>query len=133
MVADAILSGAKSMGLGGGGNFGRSARLYKALVSPGIARSAGSDFDLTIDPFLLSVSASALPGGDPDQIEAVMNDNDQSVPRQNARDHEVSRAIKQVKAQYIYSGEGVFGPGILVGQHGNGRQVAARVRVHAGR
>ncbi len=115
MVADAILSGAKPMGLGGGGNFGRSARLYKALVSPGIARSAGSDFDLTIDPFLLSVSASALPGGDPEQIEAVMNETINQFLAKTPGDHEVNRAIKQVKAQYIYSGEGVSSQAFWLG------------------
>ena len=115
LVADAILSGAKPMGLGGGGNLGRSARLYKALVSPGIARSAGSDFDLTIDPFLLSVSASALPGGDPARIEAVMNETIDAFVASTPTDAEVARAIKQVKAQYVYSGEGVTSQAFWLG------------------
>jgi zinc protease len=107
LIADAILSGAKPMGLGGEGNMGRSARLYKALVATSIARSAGSDFDLMIDPFLLSLSASALPGGDVERIEAVMNAEIERLGAETPGDDEVKRAIKQVKAQYVYSGEGV--------------------------
>ena len=64
LIADAILSGAKPSGAGRRRDLGRSARLYKALVATSIARSAGSDFDLMIDPFLISISAAALPGGD---------------------------------------------------------------------
>src|SRR3954452_1418083 len=41
MVADALLSGAKPLGFGGAA-LGRSARLYKALVSTEIAAGAGS-------------------------------------------------------------------------------------------
>ncbi|CAN5630643.1 pitrilysin family protein [soil metagenome] len=115
MIADAILSGAKPMGLGGGGNMGRSARLYKALVSTSIARSAGSDFDLMIDPFLLSLSASALPGGDVEKIEAVMNAEVERLGAETPSDAEVSRAIKQVKAQYVYSGEGVTSQAFWLG------------------
>ena len=107
LIADAILSGAKPMGLSGGGSMGRSARLYKALVATSIARSAGSDFDLMIDPFLLSLSASALPGGDVERIESVMNAEVERLGAETPTDDEVKRAIKQVKAQYVYSGEGV--------------------------
>ena len=115
LIADAILSGAKPMGLGGGGNLGRSARLYRALVGTGIARSAGSDFDLMHDPFLISMSASALPGGDLDEIERVMNEQIERLAGETPGDHEVERAIKQVKAQYVYSNEGVTSQAFALG------------------
>src|SRR5215216_5446284 len=43
LVVEAILSGGRPMGLTGGSPMGRSSRLYKALVSSGLARAAGSD------------------------------------------------------------------------------------------
>ena len=73
LVADAVLSGAKGMGLAGGGPMGRSARLYRSLVAAGLARSAGSDFDFTIDPYLLMIGVTALPGVEPERIEAVVD------------------------------------------------------------
>jgi zinc protease len=115
LIADAILSGAKPMGLGGGGNLGRSARLYKALVSTGIARSAGSDFDLMIDPFLISISAAGLPDGDLDVIEGVMNQQIERIASETPSESEVARAIKQVKAQYVYSNEGVTSQAFALG------------------
>ena len=60
LVADAVLSGGKAMGFGGGGAMGRSSRLYRALVASGLARSAGSDVDLTIDPYLFQIAVTAL-------------------------------------------------------------------------
>jgi zinc protease len=115
LIADAILSGAKPMGLGGGGNLGRSARLYKALVSTGIARSAGSDVDLMVDPFVISLSAAGLPDGDLDVIESVMNEQIERIASETPSETEVARAIKQVKAQYVYSNEGVTSQAFALG------------------
>jgi zinc protease len=115
LIADAILSGAKPMGLGGGGNLGRSARLYKALVSSGIARSAGSDVDLMIDPFVISLSAAGLPDSDLGLIERVMNEQIDRISGETPAAAEVERAIKQVKAQYVYSSEGVTSQAFAIG------------------
>src|SRR5699024_7098108 len=73
LVADALLSGAKAMGLGGGSGMGRSSRLYRALVSSGLARSAGSSAGLDHDPYLWNFSATALPGTEPEAIEAAFD------------------------------------------------------------
>ncbi|MCC6703585.1 MAG: insulinase family protein, partial [Thermomicrobiales bacterium] len=115
LIADAILSGAKPMGLGGGGNLGRSARLYKALVSTGIARSAGSDVDLMIDPFVISLSAAGLPDSDLGEIERVIDEQIGRISSETPSEAEVARAIKQVKAQYVYSSEGVTSQAFAMG------------------
>lgn len=116
LLADAILSGAKGMGFGGGGAMGRSARLYRSLVATGLARSAGSSFGLTIDPYLLAIGVTALPATDPLAIEEVVEAElarlrDDAVP-----EDELARAIKQVKAQYVYSAEGVTNQAFWLGQ-----------------
>lgn len=116
LVADAVLSGGKSMGLGGGGPMGRSARLYRSLVASGLARSAGSDVDMYVDPYLLLVGVTALPGVDPDQIERVIDDELSRLSTEPVPEDELARALKQVKAQYVYSGEGVTNQAFWLGQ-----------------
>ena len=116
LAADAVLSGGKGMGLGGGGPMGRSARLYRALVASGLARAAGSDFDLFIDPYLLIIGVTALPGADPDRIERVVVDELDRLRSEPISDAELARAVKQVKAQYVYSAEGVTNQAFWLGQ-----------------
>jgi zinc protease len=116
LVADAVLSGGKSMGLGGGGPMGRSARLYRSLVAAGLARSAGSDVDMYVDPYLLLVGVTALPGVDPDQIEQVIDSELARLSTELVPEDELARALKQVKAQYVYSGEGVTNQAFWLGQ-----------------
>ena len=116
MVADALLSGGKGMGLGGGGSMGRSARLYRALVSTGLARSASSEFDLSLDPSLLTIGATALPGIEPERIEAVIDDELSRLREDPAGADEMARTMKQVRAQYIYSLAGVTNQAFWLGQ-----------------
>jgi zinc protease len=116
LVADAILSGAKGMGLGGGGPMGRSARLYRSLVAAGLAQAAGSDFELTIDPYLLIVGVTALPDADPPRIEAVVDREMTRLRKEPVSADELERAVKQVKAQYVYSNEGVTNQAFWLGQ-----------------
>lgn len=116
LVADAILSGAKGMGFGGGGPMGRSARLYRALVAAGLARAAGSDADLTLDPSLLVVGVTALPGVEPARIEEVVDREVARLRDEPVADAELARALKQVQAQYVYSAEGVTNQAFWLGQ-----------------
>ena len=115
LVADAILSGAKGMGLAGGGAMGRSSRLYRRLVSSGLARSVGSDVGLHVDPYLFTFGASALPGVNPDQIETAIEQELAELAATAPSVEELSRAIKQVKAQYVYSAEGVTNQAFWIG------------------
>lgn len=116
LVADALLSGGKGMGLGGGGSMGRSARLYRALVSTGLARSASSDFDLSLDPSLLTIGATALPGIEPERIEAEIDEQLNRLRQDLANEEELARTMKQVRAQYIYSLAGVTNQAFWLGQ-----------------
>ncbi len=108
LVLDAVLSGSSGMG--------RSARLYKALVSGGLARSAGSDFSLTLDPYLFMVAASALPGVELERIEEAIERELARVRDEVVPDGELARAIKQVKAGHVYSEEGVTNQAFWLGQ-----------------
>lgn len=108
MVADAILSGAKSIGLSGaGGTIGRSSRLYRSFVSTGLASSAGSSFSLTIDPYLFSVSVNLTPESDPDHVEAVVNQELHRLATEPIPADEYERVMRQMRAQIAYARETV--------------------------
>ena len=116
MVADALLSGAKAMGMGGGGGMGRSSRLYRALVSTGLARSAGSGTSMHIDPHLWTFSATALPGIDPERIEAAFETEIARLQNGLASEDEFVKARKQIRAQYVYANESVTSQAFWLGQ-----------------
>lgn len=108
MIADAILSGAKSIGLSGaGGTLGRSSRLYRSLVSTGLASSAGSSVSLTIDPSLFTVGVSLQPDSDPEQIESIVTEELARLASEPVPDDEFDRAMRQVRAQIAYAMETV--------------------------
>lgn len=116
LLADAVLSGGKGLGFGGGGGLGRSARLYRRLVSSGLARGAGSNFDLYLDPYLMTVAVTALPDADPNQIEAAVDDEIEQLRTSPVDEGELRRAQKQMRSQYTYSSEGVTNQAYRLGQ-----------------
>ncbi|MDQ3656826.1 MAG: insulinase family protein, partial [Chloroflexota bacterium] len=116
LVADALLSGAKPMGMGGGSAMGRSSRLYRGLVSSGLARSAGSGANLHIDPHLWTFSATALPGIEPERIEEAIEAEIDRLKTNLATDEEFLKARKQIRAQYVYSRETVTAEAFWQGQ-----------------
>ena len=116
LVTEAILSGGKPMGFGGGAGMGRSSRFYRALVASGLARSAESDMGISLDPSLFQIAVTALPGGDLAQIERVV-DAELARLREEAIDAtELARAKRQVESQFIYSSEGVTSQAYWLGQ-----------------
>lgn len=116
LVADALLSGAKPMGMGGGSSMGRSSRLYRALVASGLARSAGSGASLHLDPHLWTFSATALPGVEPERIEAAIEAEIERLKTDLASEEEFVKARKQIRAQYVYSRETVTAEAFWQGQ-----------------
>lgn len=116
LVADALLSGAKAMGMGGGGGMGRSSRLYRALVATALTRSAGSNAGLARDAELWSFTATALPGVDPERIESAFEAEFEKLKTDLASEEEFVRARKQIRAQYVYSNETVTSQAFWLGQ-----------------
>ena len=107
LVVEAILSGGQPMGLTGGSPIGRSSRLYKALVASGLARAAGSDMGLTIDPYLFQIGITGLPGSDLSQLERVAEGEVERLQHELVPAKELQRALRQLEAQFIYSSEGM--------------------------
>jgi zinc protease len=118
MVADALLSGAKPMGFGGGGG-GRSARLYKAMVTTEIAASAGSYFGLRKDPYLFVIAASAKSGDEHEEslqkMEAALLEEIRKLQEDNIPAEELAKAVRQSRAQFVYSSDSVSNQAYMLG------------------
>jgi zinc protease len=118
MVADALLSGAKPMGFGGGGG-GRSARLYKALVTTEIAAGAGSYFGLRKDPHLFVLAASAKAGDDHEEslqkMEAGLLEEIRKLQEDEIPAEELAKAVRQSRAMFVYSSDSVSNQAYMLG------------------
>lgn len=108
-ILDAILSGAKPMGLFAGRDttMGRSSRLYRLLVDTGLCTGASSSFGLTRDPYLFEISAALRPETKPEEVERTIFAEIERIQRDGVRPEELEKAVKQVRAQFIYASEGV--------------------------
>jgi zinc protease len=114
-VLDAILGGAKGMGIFGGGGNNRSNRLYRALVDTELAVGVGCGFRPSIDPDLFSFYATLAPGVSHEQIETAIWGELEKVQRDGVQAKELEKAIKQTKAQFAYSSESVTHQGYWLG------------------
>ena len=125
IVLDAILSGAKPMGLfgGRGAAMGRSARLYRRLVDAELASGASSGFALTLDPYLFSISAVLRPGVDLLKVETAVDEEIDQLLQDGVAESEVAIAKKQVRAQLAYASEGVTNQGYWLGSLEDRRQL----------
>jgi zinc protease len=114
-VLDTILGGASSFTMSGGGASNRSSRLYQALVASGIAAGVNASLMPTIDPFLYSISAVATTGRTLAEVEAAILAEVQRLVDQPVAADELTKAIKQTKAQFAYSTESVTDQGFWYG------------------
>lgn len=115
VVLDAVLSGAKGMGVFGGGGNQRSSRLYRALVESELAVNASSTFRPALDPDLFSLHITPAPGVAHQQVEDALWAEMESICRDGVRDDELRKAVKQTKAQFAYSSESVTHQGYWLG------------------
>ncbi|CAN5827243.1 pitrilysin family protein [soil metagenome] len=107
IVMDAVLSGAKGMGLFGGGGNNRSNRLYKALVDTQLTVDISSSYRPTVDPDLFSFYATLAQDVDHRQVEDAIWAEIYKVQQEGVTTAELTKAIKQTKAQFAYSSESV--------------------------
>jgi zinc protease len=107
IIMDAVLGGAKGMGLFGGGGNNRSNRLYKALVDTQLAVAVQSSYQPTIDPDLFSFTVTLAPETTHAQIEVALWAELRKIQQEGVTPAELQKAIKQTKAQFVYSSESV--------------------------
>lgn len=114
-VLDAILSGASSLTFFGGGTTNKSSHLYKVLVATELATGVSGSLLPTIDPFVYSLSAVVRAGHTPAEVEEALDTELARVATEPATPEELTKAIKQTKAQFAYSSESVTGQALWLG------------------
>ncbi len=105
VVLDAILGGAKSFG--GGGATNRSSRLYRALVATGLAADAGSWVGPTLDPYLWWFDMTVNNRHHPEEVERKLWEEIQRVQDEGVTQDELAKALKQVRAHFVYGAESI--------------------------
>lgn len=115
VVLDAVLSGAKPLGFGGGSQTNRSARLYRALVETQLASYAGSSYGAAYDPYLLELYANVQQEQRVDHVEQALLNEVQKLCVEGVTEEELHKVRKQVRAQVAYSGESVTSQALSLG------------------
>jgi zinc protease len=115
VLLDAVLSGAKALGFGGGAQTNRSARIYRALVETQLAAYAGSGYRPARDPYLFDLDATVQEGHSADEIEAALLQEIEKIQQDGVDQAEMSKVIKQARALMAYSSESVTQQGLRLG------------------
>ncbi|MCS7221951.1 MAG: pitrilysin family protein [Anaerolineae bacterium] len=118
MVAlQAILGGAAPMTLFGGGGAAlfRSARLYRALVERELAARTGCSVRPSIDPHLFLFFAAVRQGITPQTVEDALWAEIERVCQEPVAEAELAKALRQARAQFVYSSESVTNQAFWLG------------------
>jgi zinc protease len=111
----AALSGAGSLPFLGGGLTNKSSRLYKALVATELATSVSGSLIPTVDPFVYGLSATVRAGHTPAEVKEALDAELARLIAEPVTQEELTKAIKQAKAQFAYSSESVTGQALWLG------------------
>ena len=114
-VLTGVLSGTSGIGFSGGASPGRSSRLYRALVEKELAVDVGCGFVPTIDPGTIDVAATVRPGVSVQKVEQAIFAELEKVASKPITDEEFEKVVKQAKAQFVYSADGVMHVGESLG------------------
>lgn len=115
VVLDTVLSGPSGMSLFGGGGTNKTSRLYRALVDTELAADVSGSLIPTVDPFVYSLTATVRPGRTPAEVEERLWTELEKVMADLITEEELTRSIKQARAQFAYSSESVTGQAFWLG------------------
>jgi zinc protease len=115
VLLDAVLSGAKGMGFGGGAQTHRSARIYRGLVETQLAAYASSSFRAMHDPYLFELEANVQEGHTAAEVEAALIQEVEQIQQHGVDESEMTKVVKQARAQMAYSSEGVTQQALRLG------------------
>jgi zinc protease len=115
VAMDAILAGASSLSIFGGGTTNASSRLYKALVETELATDVGGSLIPTADPYLYGLSATVRQGHTPQEVEAAFDAEIDRMMNESVQEAELAKALKQARASFAYGSESVTNQGFWYG------------------
>jgi zinc protease len=110
LVLDAVLTGAKGLNLWSSFRVAppqRKARLYTALVDGGLASSVQGALLPTTEPFIYTVSLTALDHVDLQLLEAAALEAIERVRAGAVSDADVARAKRQLRARLVFDNDSV--------------------------
>ena len=110
LVLDAVLTGAKGTNLWSsfrGTPPQRRARLYTTLVERAVASSVSGALLPTREPFLYTLSLTAVDGVPLETLEAAVLEQLERLRRQGVSTEEVSRARRQLRARIVFETDSV--------------------------
>jgi zinc protease len=110
LVLDAVLSGAKGVNLWSsfrGAPPQRKARLYTALVERGLSSTVSGALLPTAQPFLYTLSFTALDGVPLDAVEAAATQEIDRVRTTGIDPAELTRAKRQLRARLVFEQDSV--------------------------
>ena len=106
-VLESVLGGPG--GMGGGSVDNKTSRLYQALVMTEIAAAVNASLTPTIDPYLFEIILAVREGRSLAEAEAALDAEIERVRTEDISQAELDKAIKQARALFAYSTEGVSG------------------------
>ena len=110
LALDAILTGASGLNIWSGGRVPtpqRAARLYKALVTRGLASSVGGFLAPTAEPFLYSLSATVASGQTLAAVEEVALAECARIAAAGPTAAELDAVKRQLRARFVFDGDSV--------------------------
>ncbi|HEY5982229.1 MAG TPA: pitrilysin family protein [Anaerolineales bacterium] len=115
-VLDSLLAGPSNLNMfGGGGISNKTSRLYRALVDKQFAVGFSGGSNLTVDPFLYSISITMHPKRKPEEALAALDREISRIQNEAVAPGEVARAIKQAKANFAYGTENISNQAFWLG------------------
>ena len=111
----AALSGASGLAFFGGGLTNKSSRLYRTLVASGLATAISGSLIPTVDPFVYNLAAVVRTGHTPAEVLEALDAELSRLAAEPVTQEELTKAIKQAKAQFAYSSESVTGQALWLG------------------
>jgi zinc protease len=115
VALDSVLCGASGLSFFGGGTSNRSSRLSKALVDTGYAADCGGGVLPTIDPFLYSITATAMPGRAIADVESKLWEQIDAIRQAPVSQADLDKALKQTRAQVAFGTETVTNQAFWMG------------------
>jgi zinc protease len=110
LVLDSVLTGAKGVNLWSSARVAppqRKARLYRALVERGLASAVSGAFMPTAEPFLYTLTFTAMEGVPLDAVESAALDEIERVRTAGIRPDEIERAKRQLRARLVFENDSV--------------------------
>ncbi len=115
-VLDSLLAGPSNLNMfGGGGISNKTSRLYRALVDKQYAVGFSGGSNLTVDPFLYTISLTLHPKREAEEALAALDREILRIQSEPVGPGEIARAIKQARANFAYGTENITNQAFWLG------------------